>query len=64
MGEEKEYLKVLTNEIRVMFGYSRVYGKGVDSTIKYHIGSKLIIYNKENNREIYTDEKDLTEVKE
>ncbi len=64
LGEEKEYLKVLTNEIRVMFGYSRVYGKGVDSTIKYHIGSKLIIYNKENNREIYTDEKDLTEVKE
>jgi len=64
LGEEKEYLKVLTNEIRVMFGYSRVYGKSVDSTIKYHIGSKLIIYNKENNREIYTDEKDLTEVKE
>ncbi len=64
LGEEKEYLKVLTNEIRVMFGYNRVYAKAVNTDFKYHIGSKLIIYNKENNREIYTDEKDLTEVKE
>ena len=64
LGEEKEYLRVLTNEVRVTFNYNRTYSKDTDVNFKYRIGSRLAIYNKENNREIYADEKYITDVKD
>lgn len=63
LSEEKEYLTSLTNEIRILFNYNRVYVENTNNEIEYHIVSKLRIYSKENNREIYTDERELTKTK-
>lgn len=63
LSEEKEYLSSLTNEIRVLFNYNRVYIEDTKTDLDYHITSKLRIFSRENNREIYTDERVLTEVK-
>ncbi len=64
LGEEKEYLKVLTNEVRVVFNYNRTYEENVKTDFKYRVGSRISVYNRENNRELYSDEKYLTEVKD
>ena len=63
LSEEKEYLTSLTNEIRVLFNYERVYVEDTKSDLNYHIVSKLRIYSRDNNREIYTDERELTKQK-
>ena len=64
MQEEKEYLLALTDEIRVVFNYNRAYSKATSMEAKYYIKSKLSIFNRDNDREIFKEEKELTDVKE
>jgi len=63
LGEEKQYLSTLSDEIRVTFDYERVNSKQVNTEFNYYIDSNLVIYNTDNNKEIYKDSKNLTESK-
>ena len=63
LSEEQEYLSSLTNEIRILFNYNRVYVEDTKSDLNYHIISRLKIYSRENNREIYRDDRELTKLK-
>lgn len=62
-SENKEYLSSITNEIRVTFDYNRIYEKATKSNFDYYVGSRLSINYKNNNREIYEEEKVLTDEK-
>ena len=60
-SENKEYLSSITNDIRVTFDYNRIYEKATKSDYDYYVGSRLSISYKNNNREIYEEEKVLTD---
>ena len=63
LSEGQEYLRALTDEIRTTFNYSRFYGYDTKTNIEYQTVAKLIIYNRENNRELYTYEEEITKPK-
>ena len=63
MTEGKEYLQALTDEIRIIFNYNRTYSKDTNADFNYYIKSKLSILNRDNEREIFTEEKKITKEK-
>lgn len=63
LTEDQEYLRALTDEVRATFNYNRFYGNDTKTNIEYRTVAKLIIYNRENNRELYTYEEEITKPK-
>ena len=64
LAKDKEYLASLTNEIRATIKYERVHDRRTDTKFKYYVDSSLIIYNRDNNKEIYVDSNKLVDEKE
>lgn len=63
LNEEKEYVASLTKDIRLTLKYNRIYSAKTNKTLKYYTATKMLIYNKDNNKEIYVDENNITEEK-
>ena len=63
LGEEKQYLSSLTDEVRVTFNYERINNIKNVSNFKYYISSDVVINNAENDKEIFKEEKVLTDEK-
>ena len=63
LGEEKQYLSSLTDEVRVVFNYERINNEKNGTDLKYYISSSVSINDSSNDREIFKEEKKLTEEK-
>lgn len=59
IGEDKQYLSTLTNEIRMTLHYQRINNVKRDTDFDYYVVSRVYINNASNEREIFSKEKEL-----
>ncbi len=64
LGEEKQYVSALSNEIRATLYYERINSQKRDTKFDYYVTSKVLINNASNDKEIFNEEKELTTKKE
>lgn len=63
INEDKQFLSSLTDEIRISFNYERINSSAINTNFEYYIDSNLVIYNSDNNKEIFNDHQKLSKVK-
>ena len=64
LGEEKQYVSALSNEIRATLYYERINTQKRDTKFDYYVTSKVLINNASNDKEIFNEVKELTTKKE
>ena len=64
LGEGKQYLSDLTDEVRATLSYESINNRKLDTNFKYYVMSKVSINSALNDKEIFNEEKQLTEKKE
>ena len=62
LDEGREYITALTDYIRLDYNYTKVYQQPVTEEYEYFISSKVeVLFDNENARELYNDERQLTQ---
>ncbi len=61
LGEDSEYIAVLTNKIKTSFSYTEVYSRDVDYKYNYYVMANIKVYNQGSPEKVlYHDEKLLS----
>lgn len=59
LGEDKQYLSSIVNNINYVFTYNALYQEFVDKTYEYYVDSDLKIYSEDNEKQVLFENNDI-----